>query len=98
MKSTPPLPRVDLDGVGRRLEALREALGLTRKEFAESFGLDASSYTKTAAGEKALRSEAGFIISERWGVSMDFLYRGRMNDLPDSLRQQILASLNGQAE
>lgn len=87
-----------MQGVGARLEALRLALGLAKNEFAQSFGLDPSSYSKTIAGEKQLRSEAAFIIAERWNVSMDFLYRGRLSDLPDSLRDSVLSHLStGQA-
>lgn len=95
MKKNLTMPRIDHSGVGARLEALREALNLQRNEFAASFGLDPSSYTKTVSGSKVLRSEAGFVISEKWGVSMDFLYRGRMSDLPDNLRDSILTNLNG---
>ena len=88
------VPRIDMLGVGRRLEAIRMALDMSRKDFANSFGLDPSSYTKTADGEKQLRSGAAFAISERWGVSMDFIYRGRLTGLPDDLRDAILRNLN----
>jgi transcriptional regulator with XRE-family HTH domain len=96
MKKAPNMPRIDHEGVGHRLEALRLALEMQRNEFAESFGLDPSSYTKTADGNKTLRSEAGFAISERWGVSMDYIYRGRLSDLPENLREKVLSNLNNQ--
>jgi len=89
------MPRIDMTGVGRRLEALRHALGLSRKDFSDSFGLDPSSYTKTVDGEKQLRSEAAYVIAERWGVSMDYLFRGRLTDTPEHLRESILKHLNG---
>lgn len=89
------MPRIDMAGVGRRLEALRLALDLSRKDFASSFGLDPSSYTKTADGEKQLRSEAAFAIAERWDVSMDYIFRGRLIGLPEDLRDAILSNLNG---
>lgn len=91
------MPRIDMAGVGRRLEALRQALNLSRKDFADSFGLDPSSYTKTVDGEKQLRSEAAYIIAERWGVSMDYMFRGRLADLPEHLRESILKHLNAGA-
>ena len=81
-------------GVGRRLEALRHALDLSRKDFANSFGLDPSNYTKTVDGEKQLRSEAAYAIAERWGVTMDYLFRGRLAELPEHLRESILKNLN----
>ena len=94
MKKQENMPRIDMAGVGRRLEALRNALGLSRKAFPDSFGLDPSSYTKTVDGEKQLRSEAAYAIAEQWGVSMDYLFRGRLADLPEHLRESILKALN----
>ena len=94
MKNQENMPRIDMAGVGRRLEALRHALGLSRKAFSDSFGLDPSSYTKTVDGEKQLRSEAAYAIAEQWGVSMDYLFRGRLADLPEHLRESILKQLN----
>ena len=97
MKSRDKLPRIDMQGVGLRLEAMRHALVLSRKDFAVSFGLDPSSYTKTVDGEKLLRSEAAYVIAERWGVSMDYIFRGRLTDLPEHLRESILKHLNAGA-
>ena len=94
MKNKDNMPRIDMLGVGRRLEALRHALDLSRKDFANSFGLDPSSYTKTVDGEKQLRSEAAYAIAERWGVTMDYLFRGRLAELPEHLRESILKNLN----
>jgi len=94
MKNAAKLPQIDLKGVGSRLDALREALDLPRGEFATTFGVDPSSYTKIANGTKPLKSEHAYAISERWGVSMDFLYRGRLADLPAELRESILKALN----
>jgi len=94
MKSRDKLPRIDMQSVGLRLEAMRHALDLSRKDFAVSFGLDPSSYTKTVDGEKQLRSEAAYVIAERWGVSMDYIFRGRLTDLPEHLRESILKHLN----
>ncbi len=94
MKYQENMPQIDMAGVGRRLEALRHALNLSRKDFSDSFGLDPSSYTKTAGGEKQLRSEAAYAIAERWGVTMDYLFRGRLAELPEHLRESILKHLN----
>lgn len=94
MEISHKMPQLNMEGVGARLEALRIALDMGKADFANSFGLDPSSYTKTAKGEKPLQSQHAFTISERWGVSMDFLYRGRLADLPHDLRENILKNLN----
>lgn len=87
------MPKIDMPTVSARLEALRQALGLGKGDFADSFGLDASSYSKVISGAKPLKSEHAFIIAERWGVTMDFIYRGDMSKMDDSLRRTIMASL-----
>lgn len=96
MKQPQALPKIDQNGVGARLDALRLALDLPKGEFASSFGLDPSSYAKIISGDKPLKSEHAFAISERWGVSMDFLYRGRFLEMPADLRLSILSFLNSQ--
>lgn len=80
---------IDPDRVAERLEAIRLALGLTGKDFAHSFGCDPSSYSKIIRGEKPLKADMGYAIAERWGVPMDYLYRGRLTDLPESLAKAL---------
>lgn len=74
---------IDLEGVGERLELVREALDLEKGEFAASFDVDPSSYSKIIQGKKPLKAEMAFEISERWGITMDYLYRGRLIGLPE---------------
>lgn len=68
-----------------RLVAVRQALGLKRSEIADAIGLDRSSYTKIESGTKALSADIAYSLSERYGVSMDYLFRGRLTDLPEAL-------------
>ena len=84
--------KIDLVSVATRLEQLRVALDLDKGKFAQSFGLDASSYSKVIQGTKPLKVDHAFRISERWGVSMDYLYRGRLTDLPASLATKLRSS------
>lgn len=95
MSNRPALPQIDLEGVAARLEALRATTGLSRDAFSTSFGLDPSSYTKIAnAKGKPLKSEFAFAISQIWGVTMDYLYRGDLSKIEDALRAKIMAALN----
>ncbi|WP_225027685.1 helix-turn-helix domain-containing protein [Xinfangfangia pollutisoli] len=102
MKSRGTLPQIDMHGVAFRLEALRSTTGLTKDAFAKSAGIDPSSYTKVTnylePGKedrtKILKSEHAFAISERWGVTMDFIYRGDLSKISDALRTKIIATLN----
>lgn len=81
--------KIDLENVGKRLEELRLALDLPKGEFARSFGEDPSSYSKIIQGQKPLLADKAFAISETWGVTMDFIYRGRLIGLPDELNQKL---------
>ncbi len=88
------LPQIDHEGVAERLECLRLALELDKGAFAQSFGLDPSSYSKVIAGAKPLKTDHAYTIAERWGVSMDFLYRGDLSRIPEHLRRTIITSLS----
>lgn len=79
--------------VGRRLHALRTYCGLTQADFAKSVSIDATSYGRIEKGLKPLKADMAFRISERWGVSMDFLYRGRLTELPASLADTLMKNL-----
>lgn len=91
------VPKMDHEGIGARLDALRAATGLEKGVFAESCGIDPSSYSKIIAGKKALKVEMGFAVSERWGVPMDYLYRGSLEKLPPNLASTIITILTGRA-
>lgn len=95
MKKTAALPKIDTAGVATRLEALRNAHGLQKGEFAESFGLDPSSYSKVIGDhKKPLKLEYGYVIASIWGVTMDYLYRGDLSRIEEPLRSKIRANLS----
>ena len=87
------IPKIDLAGVGLRLEALRAATGLEKRVFAATVGIDKSSYSKIIQGEKPLKAEMGYAVAMRWNVSMDYLYRGVLDGLPPNLSATIIANL-----
>ncbi|WP_420584912.1 helix-turn-helix domain-containing protein [Ruegeria sp.] len=89
---------MDLLEVGRRLDALRAATGLEKGEFADTVKIDRSSYSKIIKGTKPLKIEMGYQVSERWDVSLDFLYRGQLDKLPSSLSKTIIEHLNNPEE
>lgn len=81
--------------VGKRLRALRLSLGMEGKDFAEVIDVDPSSYSKIENGKKPLRSGMAFRAAERFGVSMDFIYRGDLSRMPADQRAAILSHLGG---
>ncbi|QDC11258.1 helix-turn-helix transcriptional regulator [Oceanicola sp. D3] len=78
--------------VGQRLVALRDYHNLKQGEFADSVGIDRSSYSKIENGTKPLKAEMAYEIAEKWGVSMDFLYRGRLTELPKRLADMLMTN------
>ena len=81
--------------VAPRLRALREALGLTKAEFADRIGIDRSSYTKLEKGEKALQPDRAFRIFQLYGADLNYIYLGQVGGLPQSLSAKVIAHLNG---
>lgn len=88
-----PLPDPRL--IGERLIALRSFHDMRQGEFADSVGIDRSSYSKIEAGTKPLKADMAFDIAERWGVTMDFLYRGRLTELPRKMADAFMANRTG---
>lgn len=82
------------EAVGRRLAALRMHHGILAGHFADSVGIDRTSYGRIERGEKPLKAEMAFLIAERYGVSMDFLYRGRLTELPARLADSLMKNLS----
>jgi transcriptional regulator with XRE-family HTH domain len=70
------------DPVGRRLALTREILGLTQKEFAESAGMILSRYNLREAGKIPLPLRGGIRLCDARGLTLDWLYRGKVQGLP----------------
>ena len=83
---------IDNEKVSERLELVRAALGLQKGDFSQSMGLDPSSYSKILKLEKPLKADHAAMLAERWGVTMDYIYRGRLTDLPESLASKLRAN------
>ena len=87
---------IDRAAVGQRLDALRRTVDLNRITFAAHIGLDSSSYTKIVRGDIGLSSEVAFRTAQKFGVTMDFIYRGDLSGVPETYRAAVLKYLGGQ--
>lgn len=81
------------DRVGPRIAALREALSMSKSQFADSIGLDRSSMTKVEKGEMGLDIAVGERVAGIYGVGLDYIYRGDLSDVPLSLRPELMVQL-----
>jgi DNA-binding XRE family transcriptional regulator len=83
--------------VARRLEAVRNALGLTKAEFADIIDIDRSSYVRIEKGAKPLLPPTALRIYHLYGVDMNFLYLGQLSGLPGSLSSKVTTALTKRA-
>lgn len=75
--------------VAPRLTALREALELSKAEFADLIGIDRSSYSKIEKAEKPILPPVAYKIWSLFGVDMNYVYLGRLDGLPDDLSKRL---------
>lgn len=81
------------DKVGPRITALRDALELSKAEFADSIGLDRSSLTKIEKGKAGLDIAVAEQIAGLYGCGLDYIYRGDLSDLPRGLQSDVVKNL-----
>lgn len=87
---------IDHEIVGQRLELVRIALGLQKRDFAIALEIDPSSYSKIISGSKPLKADHAAILADKWSVPMDYIFRGRLTDLPDNVARAARANLTQQ--
>jgi transcriptional regulator with XRE-family HTH domain len=61
----------------RRLEKVREALGMTHEDIARHFGVDRTTYTKSENGVSFPSITSLYTLCHRFDVSMDWLLAGK---------------------
>lgn len=93
MEKAPQTSLCDPSIVARRLESVRETLGLSRAQFADQLDIDRSSYSKIAKGDKPLLPPTAYRLYELHGVDMNFIYLGQIGGLPSRLSSQVISRL-----
>lgn len=68
--------------IAARLLHTREALGLNQREFAMRANLKPNRYSQYETRVRALTIDAALRICDKYGVSLDWLYRGERSRLP----------------
>ncbi len=67
-----------LKAVGRRLSWARDVVGITQDQAAEFIGIDQSTYSKYEKGKRLAAPSAMSRFCDLFGVSLDYIYRGRL--------------------
>lgn len=71
------LPKVDSVDMGKRIKALRKALGLSQKEFAERLGKGLATIQRWESGQTVPNDKTLRLISHTFGVSYEWLKEGK---------------------
>lgn len=79
--------------VGPRITAIREAMALSKAQFADSIELDRSTLTKVENGATGLDIAVGERIASVYRIGLDYIYRGDLSDLPADLRPRVMVEL-----
>lgn len=77
------------EAVAARLRRAREVLGLEKKEFAEGAGLSMQVYGPFENAKRDLSLDGAKKLRKRYGLSLEFLYFGIIDDLPTRISRDL---------
>lgn len=76
--------------IGARLVALRKSQSdLSQKAWAEKHGFNQTQYNNWENGTRRIPVDDAERLCELYRVSLDFIYRGKRDGLPDSVRKVL---------
>jgi transcriptional regulator with XRE-family HTH domain len=78
-----------MEAIGERLRMTREALGFKQNEFAEKAGIPNNTYNQYEKGKKRPFLENAQKLVDTYGLSLDWIYDGKMGGLPHRLVQSF---------
>lgn len=86
-----PTDRLEL--VGERLRLFREAVELTQEQLGGEVGKERNTIAMWEAGQRLLDVLAATRLAERFGVSLDWFYRGDLSGVRADLAGRISAAI-----
>ncbi|CAO3425548.1 helix-turn-helix domain-containing protein [Azospirillum doebereinerae] len=79
--------------IGRRLKATRQALGLRARDIHRATGIGESAWSQYENGRRFPDLMQMLPFADRFGVPLDWIYRGLIAAVPFELAQAILERL-----
>ena len=80
--------RPDYSDIGQRLGKIREGFSeLSQKEWARRHNFSPTQYNNWEKGARRISIDAAEALVERYGLSLDFIYLGRMDGLSETARR-----------
>jgi transcriptional regulator with XRE-family HTH domain len=86
-----------LAGLGRRLQAIREELNFGQAQMAEWLGVGRTRYVNWEREENRPAEEKMVWLCEQTGITLDYIYRGKLDALPMALGIRLRARELGQS-
>jgi transcriptional regulator with XRE-family HTH domain len=74
--------------IGQRLGRSREALGLNQRQMAEIADVSEANWSDFESGKRRISLNAAIRLSEDCGLSLDWIYFGRPDFLPQRLSKK----------
>ena len=71
--------------IGRRIRLIRETTGMTKTDFAAICGYNYTRYINWESGHRRMMPDEAEVLCNKFGVTLDFIYRGIEAQLPHSL-------------
>ncbi|MCP4108354.1 MAG: helix-turn-helix transcriptional regulator [Desulfobacteraceae bacterium] len=78
--------------IGNRLRAFRSILEMSQKDFALMNNFNATQYTNWETGARRIPIQSAAQLEERYGLTLDFIYLGRLRTLPHNLAADLSES------
>lgn len=76
--------------IGQRLRQIRHGFSdLNQKEWAALNGISESRYNNWENGTRRIPVDDAEMIADRYGLTLDFIYRGRRDRLPDTFMKSL---------
>ncbi|MQY41511.1 helix-turn-helix domain-containing protein [Epibacterium sp. SM1969] len=80
----------DIDAVSARLKRARLILGFEKKtDFADYVGISKQAYGAFENGNRDLTLHAAKKLRKKFGLTLEFLYFGRTDDLPSRIAREL---------
>lgn len=77
------------EAIASRLEAVREILTLTKRQFAEQAGMSEQAYNGYSKATRSLSLEAAKKFRQTYGLTLEFMYFGNKADLPHRIAKDL---------
>jgi transcriptional regulator with XRE-family HTH domain len=79
------------DRIGLRLAALRDLTGLKQEPFAEGLGITQPAWNQYEKGRRRITLDVAASVAEKYGVTLDWIYKGEVSGLP--IRLEALSKI-----